>query len=116
MRIVAPVEFPDGLRIRVPGFCFYQHALLEVSLKDALQCDEEGRTVVAVPVGVSAGRDLRVVDLNFDFRIPREGRVERVQQDIAMEALARSGITVKAEFEFLIVALATHMWFTFTAL
>ena len=116
MRIVAPVEFSDGLRIRVPGFRFYQHALLEVRLKDALQCDEEGCAVMAVPIGVPAGRNLGIVDLNFDFRIPGKGRKEDIQQDIAMEAVARLRITVKAEFEFPIIALGTHIWFPFTAL
>ena len=60
MRIVTAMKLGDRLRVHVAGLGLDQHAFLEVSLEDALQRDEEGRAIVAVPVGVSARRDFRV--------------------------------------------------------
>src|ERR1700675_2711726 len=97
MRIMTAMEFRDWLRINVSSLSLDQNALLEVSLKDPLQHNKESRAVMTVPVGVATWSDLRVVDLNFDFRIPRNGCKQLVKENIAIELLARVGITAQAK-------------------
>src|SRR5258706_7118270 len=73
VRVVSAVKLRDRLRVHVSGFGFDQDSFLEMGLEDALQHDKEGRAVMAVPVGVAAGRDLGVIDLNLDLRVARYG-------------------------------------------
>jgi hypothetical protein len=85
---VPAVELRDRLRVNVSGFGFDQDSFLKMGLEDALQHDKEGRTVMAVPIGVAAGRDLSVVDLNLDFRVARQRCKQLVKENIAMQFVA----------------------------
>ena len=69
MRIVPAMHLGDRLGINIAGLGLDQHAFLKVRFENALQRNEEGRAVVAMPVGVAAGNDLGVVDLYLDLRI-----------------------------------------------
>ena len=60
-----PVELPDRLGIDVARRCLDEQAFLELRFENALEGDEEGGAIVAVPVGESSRRDLGVVDLYF---------------------------------------------------
>src|SRR5436190_19356897 len=99
MRVVAAVELADRFRIHVTCCRAHQDAFLELRLEDALERDEERRAAMAVPVGVSARRDLRVVDLDFCCRIFRERLTQLFVQHVAEQVFARMQITVQLEFQ-----------------
>src|SRR5260221_1476287 len=67
MRVMPAVKLRDRFRVHVSGHGFDQESFLEIGLEDALQHDEEGRAVMAVPVSVAARRNLGVIDLNLDL-------------------------------------------------
>jgi hypothetical protein len=93
MRIMAPMELGDGLRVYVASLRFNQRAFLEVRFKNALQGDKEGGSIMAVPVGVAARCDLSVVDLNLDLRILGQPCTKLVKQNVTKKLLSRVGIT-----------------------
>ena len=95
--IVTAVELGDRLRIDVTGLGLDQNAFLEFRFEDALQGDEERRTVVTVPVRIGARRDLGVVDLDLDLRILRDGRVQLIEEDVPKELLARPGVATELQ-------------------
>src|SRR5258705_3724115 len=64
MRIVPAMEFRDRLGIDLAGRGLHD-AVLEMSLELALQCDEERRAVVDMPICKAARHDLRAVDLHL---------------------------------------------------
>src|ERR1700674_4769750 len=89
VRIVPAVELRDRLGIALAGLGLDQHAFLEVRLEQSLQRHEKRRAVVAMPVGVTARHDLGVVDLHLYLWIARQRGVERVEQQVAVEAMPR---------------------------
>src|SRR6476661_5987190 len=56
-----------------------------------------------MPVGVAAGHDLGVVDLHLRLRIARQRGVQRVEQQIAVEAVTRRHDAVELELQLLVV-------------
>src|SRR5712691_3136442 len=103
MRVMSAMKLRDRFRVHVSGFGFDQDSFLEMRLEDSLQHDEEGRAVVAVPVGVAAERDLGVIDLDFDLRVARYRGKKLIKQNIAMQFLAQLGVATQLKFEVWIV-------------
>src|SRR4029450_8020073 len=87
MGIVTAIELADRLGGYVGGFGLHQNAFLELGLEDALQRDEEGGAVVAMPVGVPAWRDFGVVDLSLRLRILRQGCIELLEEHVSKQLL-----------------------------
>jgi len=103
------MEFGDRFGIAFAGLGLDQHAFLKVGLEQPLQRHEERRAVVAMPVGIAARHDLGIVDLHFNFGIARQRRIERVEQQITVEAVARRHEPRELEFQVLVVVeLALH--------
>ena len=87
MRIMPAMKFGDWLGIAFTSFRLYQHTLLKMRFEQALQCDEESRAVVAMPIGVPAGHDFRVVNLYFHLRIAGQRCIKGVEKKIAVKTM-----------------------------
>src|SRR5262245_1510617 len=97
MGIVTAMELADRFGVHVASFGLHQNPFLKLGLEDALQRDEEGRAVVAMPVGVSSRRDFGVVDLNLRLRILRQRRIELIEQHVSKQLLAGLGVATEPE-------------------
>src|SRR4249920_895158 len=71
-------------------------------LEETLQRHEKRRAIVTVPIGVASWHNLGIIDLYLHLRIPRQRTVKRVEQQIAVKAVAGRHHAVKFQLEVLV--------------
>ena len=104
VRIVPAMKLRDGLRIHLPRRRVHQRALLEIRFENSFQRYEECRAVVAMPIRITERRNFGIVNLHLRLRIARQGSVQGVEQNIAMQLMPRPGVAVQAQLQFLVIA------------
>ena len=107
--IVPAMKLGDRLGVAFTSLRLYQHAFLEMRLEQALQGNKECRAVVAVPIGVSAGHNFRVVNLHFNLRVARQRRIEGIEKKISVKAVSWWHYVIELELQiFVVVGSAMH--------
>src|SRR5690242_14590570 len=103
MRVMPAVEFGYRFGIALAGLRLYQHAFLKMRFEQTLQRHKKSCAVMTVPIGIAAWHDLGIVDLHLDLGIARQRTVERVQQQVAVEALTGRDNAIELKLETFIV-------------
>src|SRR6516162_6804114 len=108
MWVMATVESCDRFAVNVASAGSHENSLLELGFEYSLQCNKKCRSVVAVPVGVTAWSNFGVIYLHLDLRIPGYRRDKSVEKDIPVQLLSRSGVACKSKSEVVQRVIRNH--------
>jgi hypothetical protein len=108
MGVMPAMEFCDRFAVNVASAGSNENSLLKLSFEHSLQRNKECRSVVAVPVCITARSDFGVINLHLDLRIPGQRGDKSVQKDIPVQVLSRAGVTRQSEFEVVQCVICNH--------
>jgi len=99
MWVMATMEFCDRFAVNVASAGSHENSLRKLGFEYPLQCNKKCRSVVAVPVCVTARSNFGVINLHLDLRIPGYRRDKSVEKDIPVQFLPRPGVACKSKSE-----------------